>query len=80
MSQHISILSPGRIVSPGKPASFIADDDENISSLQALINILRKPREMGCPACQGRGAMRDCSSCEYCHGAGKRLFTSTSRG
>lgn len=77
MNEVSTILSPSRRVSPGKALSFLSGDEDEISSLQALINILRKPHEVTCSQCWGRGSMLSAASCERCQGTGKRLSLQT---
>jgi hypothetical protein len=43
-----------------------------MSSLQALINILRKPQGHGCLRCLGHGTYLTGAPCEHCSGSGKR--------
>lgn len=72
MSQHSSIVSPVRNITSTRADAFRFEDDDNTSSLQALINILRQPQDHACPHCFGRGTYLTGSDCEHCLGSGKR--------
>lgn len=73
MSEHSFILRPNKSICLGKAHSFISEDEDDVSSLQALINILRKPHEVTCCECWGNGAMLNGKRCGPCNGTGKRL-------
>lgn len=71
MSQHSSSPSPARRGLQVTPRAALYDDEDHTSSLQALINILRQPRERSCVHCLGRGTYLGGGSCEHCAGRGE---------
>ncbi len=72
MNQPSTILSPGRDNPPGRASVCPLAEEEDMSSLQALINILRKPQGHGCLRCLGHGTYLTGAPCEHCSGSGRR--------
>lgn len=72
MNQHSSILSTRRNIPQVRGGASRFEEEDDTSSLQALINILRKPQEHACPHCLGRGSYLTGAHCEQCLGSGKR--------
>lgn len=72
MSQHSSFPTPARSIPRVRTGNFLLDEEDAISSLQALIDILRKPRDHACPHCLGSGSYLSGGDCEHCFGSGKR--------
>ena len=74
MSQH---FFPGNGSSQPQTRNVVLqlDEGDEISALQALINILRQPQDHACPHCLGRGTYLAGTHCEHCLGSGKRPRT-----